>query len=183
MSEIHFAAWWCFPMFLLLSRLDAQTCLGLSPAKIAGGIAIQDLSLYSSPGESPAAIQWTFQYPTSSIKSLNVEDGPALAQAGKTAICAGDGGSYTCLAVGANDNSISNGVVARVTAVLSPNAASATILIGNPLAVSAAGRPILISSRIPSDGGKRTGSQSISGASFSQDCGPHAPSRRGEGGR
>ena len=148
-------------LLLGINGLNAQTCLVLSPATIAAdGTASMDLSLYSSSVEPPAAIQWTFRYPASSISSLTVDDGPMLTSAEKTAICAGDAAAYKCLAVGANAKTITNGVIAKVTAVLAPGASTATIQITNTLGASAAGYVIPISSRI----------KPATGADVSNDC-------------
>ncbi|MGO9270769.1 MAG: hypothetical protein ACLQOO_11045 [Terriglobia bacterium] len=137
------------PILLWTSGLDAQTCLVLSPATIAPDhTAWLDLALYASPGMAPAAVQWTFQYPASSISSLTVDDGPMLTSAGKTAICAGNAAAYNCLAVGRNTKTIANGVIAKVTAVLAPGATTATVQITNPRAASAGGYQIPIVSKI-----------------------------------
>jgi len=163
----------CLPIFLWTSGLIAQTCLVLSPATITpNGTALLDLALWSLHRTAPAVVQWTFQYPSSSISSLNVDDGPTLTSAGKTAFCAGDATAYNCLAVGLNTNTIANGVIAKVTAVLAPGATKATVQITNPLGASAAGNRIPIFSRI----------LSITGAQVSSDCRLRPPLRRSVGG-
>jgi hypothetical protein len=147
--------------------LAAQSCLVLSPATVSsGGVALLNLSLYSSPEAAPAAIQWTFQYASSNIRSLTVDDGPVLTAAGKTAMCSGNADSYNCLAVGFNSNAIAGGVIAQVTAVLAPGATTAAISIARSLASSAAGNLIPISPKIPS-----------AGAYVSPDCRMHPPLR------
>jgi hypothetical protein len=153
---------------LWTSGLNAQTCLVLSPATIAAdGVASLDLSLYSSPGTALAAVQWTFRYPSSSIGSLTVDDGPMLTSAGKTAICAGDATAYTCLAVGASTKTIGNGIIARVTAVLVPGAGSAAVALTDSLGASSAGNLIPIPLRI----------EAPAGAKVSSDCKLHTPQR------
>ena len=58
-----------FAIVLWASVLGAQTCLVLSPAPIhPDGTASLDLALYTVAGARPAAVQWTFQYPSASIK-------------------------------------------------------------------------------------------------------------------
>ena len=127
------------------SGLTAQTCIVLSPATISSsGAALLNLSLYSSPGTAPAALQWTFQYASSNIRSLSVDDGPMLTSAGKTAMCAGDAAAYKCLAVGLNTNTIASGVIAKVTAVLAAGVGTPAISIANSFAASAAGNVIPI---------------------------------------
>jgi hypothetical protein len=121
------------PIILWTSALGAQTCLVLSPATITTDhTAWLDLALYSSPGSAPAAVQWTFQYRSSNISSLTVDDGPMLTSAGKTAICTGNAAATNCLAVGHNTKTVANGVIAKVTAVLAPGATTAPVQITNP---------------------------------------------------
>ncbi len=162
-SAARKAPFW-LPILLWTSGLSAQTCLVLSPATLTPDrTAWLDLALYSSSGAAPAAVQWTFQYPSSSISSLAVDDGPVLTSAGKTAICVGNSAAYSCLAVGRNQKTIANGVIAKVTAVLAPGATTAAVQITNPRAVSAAGDRIPISWRIGL----------ITGANASSECPPH----------
>lgn len=161
-------------IFSWTSGLTAQTCLVLSTATInSDGTASLDLSLYSLHRTPPAAVQWTFQYSSASISSLTVDDGPTLTSAGKTAICAGHSAAYNCLAVGLNENTIANGVVAKVIAALAPGSTTATIEITNPLGASAAGNAIPIFSRV----------LSIPGAQVSSDCRLRPPLGNSVGGK
>jgi hypothetical protein len=133
-------------LVFLIHGLNAQPCLSLSTAAVApGGTASLDLSLISPADTPPAVLQWTFQYPASTLLSLTVDDGPAVTAAGKTIMCAGSTTTYTCLAVGANAKTIANGVIAKVTAVLAPEVANAVLRILNPMGASAAGYFIPIS--------------------------------------
>jgi hypothetical protein len=146
----------CLPIILWTSGLTAQTCLVLSPAIITpDGTALLDLALHSFPRTAPSVVQWTFRFPSSSISSLTVDDGPTLTSAGKTAVCAGVANSYQCLAVGLNRNAIADGVIAKVTATLAPGATRASIQITNTLGSSADGNPIPIFSSVLSDAGAR----------------------------
>jgi hypothetical protein len=133
----------------LLPDLKAQICLTLSTAAVEpGGTASLDLSLNASASDPPpAALQWTLQFPSSAIRSLTVDDGPAVTTAGKTVICAPKTDGYTCLAVGGNLKTIGNGVIAKITAALAPDAATATIQVVNPLAASPEGYFIPITAR------------------------------------
>jgi len=131
----------CILSLFITTNLHAQTCLTLSSAKVAPGkTASLDLSLISLSGMRPAAVQWTLQY--SSVSGITVDDGPVLASAEKTVICAGDAPAYRCLIVGANPNVIANGVVARVTVALTPGTRTATILVSNSLGASSGGEVI-----------------------------------------
>jgi len=115
-------------------------CLSLSSARIrSGNTAVLELSLNALPEAAPAALQWSFQVPSEGISSVTVEDGPALAYVGKTAICAETESVYRCLIVGSNLNEISNGVLARVVTTITPDTRNATVRISNPLATSAVG--------------------------------------------
>jgi hypothetical protein len=135
----------CFLMALCAGALNAQTCLMVSRPEIAtGGTAFMNLFLYSSSGAAPAAIGWTFEYSSSDITSLTVDDGPSLTAAGKTSICNSDPAAYNCLAIGANANTVGNGVIARLTAVVAPGAPSPIVHIKNPLGASPEGHFIAI---------------------------------------
>ncbi len=159
-------------LVLWTSGLHAQACLVLSPpSTTAEGTVLWDLSLYST-GEAPAGVQWTLQ--SAGITSLTVEDGPVLASAGKATFCSNTTASNTCLAAGANAKTIGNGVIAKLTAVLAPGATAlgATMLIQNPLGVSATGYLIPVSAKItPADGTPST-----------SDCGLHPHSSSPAGG-
>src|ERR1035438_9280069 len=124
--------------------LQAQTSLALSSGAVPpGGTAVLNLSL-SSPAISPlAAVQWTFNYPASSVASIGVAPGTALSSAGKTLSCAGGVGSYTCVAWGLNSNIISSGIVATVSGTLS-GSSGAPVTISNSLGASLTGDAIAI---------------------------------------
>ena len=111
-------------------------------------------------------MQWTFQYPSASIKRLGVEDGAALTAAGKTAICAADAATYKCLTVGSAGKVIDEGSIAKVTAVLAPGATTTAIVIENALGTSLTGHLIPISSNVRLAG---------SGASGPSDCAQPKP--------
>ena len=133
----------CMPLLaFLISGLYAQTpCLSLSSAAVAAdGTASLELSLRSaSEMLQPASLQWKLQLPSSGISTLTVEDGPAATAAGKTVICGGSAPTYTCLAVGANAQTIANGVIAKVAVVLTRDVTAAVIAITNPIGASADG--------------------------------------------
>src|ERR1035438_7470449 len=113
---------------LLIGRLHAQSgSLILSPASATpGAVVAVNLSLTTST-TSPAGLQWTLNYPASSIAAVYATEGPAAISAGKSVSCASGVGNYTCLATGINSNTIPNGVVAVISLTLSPTAQS-TIL-------------------------------------------------------
>jgi|SRR5215467_8705185 len=132
----------------LIHGLNAQTCLRLSTAAVAPGGAVSlELSLDSPVDLRPAALQWSFQFPSSSISTFTVDDGVAVTAAAKTVICAPNEAGYTCLAVGANAKTIANGVIAKVTAVLAPQTTNVAVQVVNPYAASENGYFIPISAQ------------------------------------
>jgi hypothetical protein len=128
------------PMLLWANGISAQTCMVLSRPTIGtNGTATFDLSLRSSPGDKPAALQWTFQYSRSDITALAVDDGPALVAAGKSTFCAGNSDAFNCLAVGLNSRVIGDGIIGKVTATLASGADSTSLLVKSSLAGSPEG--------------------------------------------
>jgi hypothetical protein len=131
----------------MVAVASAQTTsLALSSGVAVDAVASLALSLDASAGVAPAAIQWSFKYPSAALIRLTIEDGPTAAAAGKTVICTGDGDGCTCLVLGLNAEIIADGVIARITAVLAPGVNEATILITEALGVSAIGDPLSLSS-------------------------------------
>jgi len=137
----------CLPLFMfLIHSASAQTCLVLSTAVVApGGAADLELKLISGSDTPPASLQFTFSYPAS-LRSLTVNDGPAAAAADKTVMCNGDAAAYTCLAIGANAKPIPDGVIAKVTVALAPDAGSAEIQLTQTCGASGEGHYLPISS-------------------------------------
>jgi hypothetical protein len=136
MSVLHWVQ-----IVLWATGLNAQTCLVLSPMTIqSDGTASWTLSLNTAIGSIPAALQWTLDLtPSSGISSLKIDDGPALMSTGKTATCAGNTGTFSCVAAGSNRNTITNGIVAQLTAVLSPGETTAIVQVREALGVSVDG--------------------------------------------
>ena len=113
------------------------------PSVPPGGATALNLSLTSDPSNQPAALEWTFSYPTASVATLSVDAGPALSAAGKSVSCAAGANSYTCVAWGLNSNPISDGVVATLSLTLS-GSNSLPVAIGNSLGASLAGDEIAV---------------------------------------
>ena len=121
--------------FLLGSLAFSQTSsLSLSSGSaVEGGSVSLNLSL-SASGGAPAGLQWTLSFVPTDATSVVVAAGAALSGASKTLTCNSVSGSVTCMAIGATDSTIGNGVVATVTVTLSPATSGATV----PIAVSKA---------------------------------------------
>jgi hypothetical protein len=102
------------------------------------------LSLRSTSGASPATVQWSFEYPSSTIASLTVEDGPAAAAVQKTVVCVTNPRGCVCLVLGLNAEPIPDGTLAWVSAKLAPGAAGGNIQVANALAASGGGDAIAV---------------------------------------
>lgn len=132
-------------LIFLIHGLHAQVCLTLSTARAAPGETVSlDLELKSND-QTPASLQWTLQFPSSGILSLKVEGSQAMADAGKSVICAENPAGYICMAVGNNANPILDGVIARVTAVLAPDFTTSVLSLLDPFAASPDGYFVPIS--------------------------------------
>jgi len=130
---------------MTITGLHADSCLILSPPRtVSGNIASFELWLHSPARDRPAAVQWWLEYPPASISGLTVDEGPVLASAGKALFCAAGQTAYRCLAAGRNRDTIANGVVATVIAVLTPGTQTPTIVVRNALGASARGELIPI---------------------------------------
>src|SRR5690349_13376328 len=119
-----------------------QTSLALASGSAAqAGTVYLNLSLNAVT--TPAALQWTFAYPQSSVLSFSAAPGSALTAAGKTLACQPALGTLNCVASGPNALPISSGVVAVVSITLgSAVTGGFNIGLSNALAVSPDGAPI-----------------------------------------
>src|SRR5215468_6981242 len=99
----------------LLSIAFAQSTLTLSSGTAAAGSAVPLTLTLSTSGVPPAALQWTFGYPTANVSAISVVAGPALNSAGKSLTCNAITNGYTCVASGINSNTIGSGTVATAS--------------------------------------------------------------------
>jgi uncharacterized protein (TIGR03437 family) len=149
-----------FAALLAVGWAHAQnTSLTLaSGSAVKGGVLSLNLSL-SAAASAPAGLEWTLSYPASDVVSLSMAAGPALSAAGKTLNCSSAVGAVTCLAAGANANTIASGIVAVATATLSSSSNSTmdsvpisnllgTLPDGTFLGVSGAGGVISVGSTV-----------------------------------
>ncbi len=113
---------------------------------VAGGSANLNIALVSTGGTSSSAVQWTMSYPAA-VASVGVVAGSAAAAAGKNVTCSSTTGATTCVAIGVNGDSISDGVLAVATFNISPSAATSSIPIqvANVIAATAATETLLSS--------------------------------------
>jgi uncharacterized protein (TIGR03790 family) len=105
-----------------------------------GGSVPLNLTLASSGGALPAAVQWTFSYSSSDITGVTVAPGLSATTAGKFVTCP----TNTCVAYGLlngvlNSNTITNGTVAVATFQIASNTSSTTIPIQVTTTVASSG--------------------------------------------
>ena len=135
----------CLSPVLCFAQSDM---LALSSGTVPpGGTASLSLSLTSTSGNQPAALQWTFTYSPTAITNISAVATNDDNTAGKTLSCTAAAGTYTCFltgitSTGLNANPIPNVVIATVSATISPTASSAPIGITNAMAVAPSGAPI-----------------------------------------
>lgn len=115
----------------LCGTLHGQSSLVLNSGSGAPGTVMpMSLTIASTPGNQPAAIEWTIGYSTA-VASLSVVAGPALIAANKTLTCSAGTGAYTCIAVGQSSSAIADGIAATVLVSLAPNVPLATLTLSN----------------------------------------------------
>lgn len=131
----------------LSSSLYSQTSLQLSSGSGSpSGVASLSLSINSPAGQEPSAVQWTINYPPSTIAGLAVGAGSSLLAAGKTVVCSGGTNFYTCIAEGLNSNIIANGTLATISLALTSGAPQGvtSIALSNALGASLSGQPLTV---------------------------------------
>ncbi len=122
----------------------AQTTLSVvAGSAIAGGDGSLSISVTSTSGYAPAAVEWTLGYSAATLGSLKFQTGAAATAAGKSMDCRFTPGSARCLVWGMNDKTIANGVVARLSFAVSSRATSSSpIGLTGVVATAATGAPI-----------------------------------------
>src|SRR5216683_6897538 len=73
-----------------------------SGSAVPGGTVDVDVSLVSSGGASPAAVQWTMSYSSSAVIDVSVVTGSGPRTKGKSVTCSSTSGATTCLLFGMN---------------------------------------------------------------------------------
>jgi uncharacterized protein (TIGR03437 family) len=104
-----------------------QVALSLgSMGSIHGKSISMSLSVATSGGAQPTALQWTMAYPASAISSVSVAPGAAATAASKNVTCSSGSGKTMCIAYGVGDGAIGSGVLATATLNLAPGTAVAS---------------------------------------------------------
>ncbi len=166
--------------FLLagLSASAQTTSLSLASGSAVQGSSLSlNLSLTTSGGSAPSALQWTLGYSPGSIGSINVAAGPALTPAGWTLTCQASSGTVICIAIGMGDTVIAGGTVAIVTVGLGSAASGSTVPMsvsgtlgalpnGTGLAVTGTGGTITVLALVPVINSATTASGTV-GSAFS----------------
>src|SRR5262249_31579777 len=116
-----------YQIALLLAVLLSGSCAyGQSPVlSLASGSAVRGGSLslnlsLNAGANALAGLQWSIMDSPGAFTSLSAVGGPVLTTAGKTLNCVTSIGAITCLATGVNTTTIGSGVVAVISATLSP---------------------------------------------------------------
>ena len=125
--------------------LAQQATVSVSSASsVPGGTVSLNVSLASTGGAQPAAVQWTMSYSTSSVTSVSVTAGSSLTAAGKSVTCAPNATGTICVAYGMNLNAISDGILATATFQITPGTlvTSVSVQMTAVLASTAPGLPI-----------------------------------------
>jgi len=109
-----------------------QVALSLGSASAIRGKSVSlNLSLATSGGAQPTALQWTMAYPASAVSSVSVTGGAAATAASKNVTCSSGTGKTICIVFGAGDDTVGNGVLATATL----NLAAGTAVISAPVQV------------------------------------------------
>jgi List-Bact-rpt repeat protein len=122
---------------LVLSHAYGQSAtLSIGTASGTPGSTVSiGISLDSTPGSEPAALQWTFSYSPTDVSGIAWTVGAAAADAGKSISCS----ENSCILYGPNENTISNGIVAVASVWISPTTIATTIPIQITGVVAASG--------------------------------------------
>jgi len=123
-----------------------QVALSLgSGSAIPGRSVSLNLSLTTSGGAQPTALQWIIAYPASAVSSVSVTPGAAATAASKNVTCSSRTGSTICVVFGENDSALSNGVLATATL----NIAAGTTVSSAPIQVASVAAIAAADSSIP----------------------------------
>ena len=90
-------------VFCLLTQgaiLAQVTVKVASGSAIAGAAASLNISLTSSSGTAPAAVEWTLDYSSSDLTGMTLAAGSAATSAGKSLSCTSTTGSARCIVSG-----------------------------------------------------------------------------------
>jgi len=119
--------------------LSTSTATGTPGSTV--GITI---SLATSGGAQPAALEWTIGYSTTDITAVSVTATGSAATANKTVICANGTGTTICILYGMNQTAIGAGAIAQVMLTLSSTTtdSSTNISVTQPMAADANGGSI-----------------------------------------
>ena len=141
----------CAVLFLLLlsQGFSQEAVLRLASASGAPGSSITlDLALSSSQN-SIASAQWTLNYWPVDVAAVSVVAGPAAASSGKSLYCSDGSGAFNCILAGLSNDTLGDGVVARVTVQLASATSDVVSSIGvtGTLGASPSGAAVPIQGR------------------------------------
>lgn len=143
--ELFRTAVLCLPVLLAGSALG-QTSLTLSSASLVQGSRTSlSLSLASTSGSRPAALQWVLMFPPTDVTAISAVVGISGKQAGKTVACQPGAGSYVCLLSGLNNTVLPDGVIAVVNVTTSSTASIVPIGVINAMGSTSDGLAMTVS--------------------------------------
>jgi uncharacterized protein (TIGR03437 family) len=126
-----------------------QVALSLGSASAIRGKSVSlDLSLATSGGAQPTALQWTMAYPASAVSSVSVTPGAAATAASKNVTCSNGTGKTMCIVFGVGDDTVGNGVLATATL----NLVAGTAVTSAPVQVASVAAINVSDSVIPASG-------------------------------
>jgi uncharacterized protein (TIGR03437 family) len=120
-----------------------QVTVSVSSGSSAPGGAVTLNVSVASVGAASTSLEWTMNYPSSSITNVSVATGSAATAMGKSVTCGNSMGATTCIVFGVNQTTIADGVLAAATFNISAGATSSVpVQITNVIASTAAGQSI-----------------------------------------
>ena len=127
------------------AALGQQVTIGLSSGSSApGGTVTLNISISSSGGAQPAAVEWSMPYSFSDALATSVVAGPALTGINKGVLCTNNAFGAICVAAGMNATAIGNGVLATVTFQIASGTkkSSVPVSVSNVIGSTGAGNSI-----------------------------------------
>lgn len=152
-SQSRVAPYWPFflPRQRSFRRFGGGGLLTLSQDVAAnGGRVVLNLNYTSAAMQKtqPVCLQWALAFNAQSVAKISIGPGAGAIAAGKSISCYQATGTYLCLALGLNSNSLQSGPVARMTVTFAPGYQGLVSFgVTNTLGVTAAGSAVPISAK------------------------------------
>lgn len=127
-----------------LAQAQSLSLSASTASSSPGGTAIVNLSMTTSGGALPVAVEWTMTYSVADVSVISASVAGTAVTAGKSIACTYGIGTATCIVYGMNQAVIGDGVVAQlaVTLTSTTTASSTPLVISSPLASDGSGYSI-----------------------------------------